>query len=169
VYFFGKKKTLLLLTVAVVLFAFLLVKMLQSGRDPMLDSFTPVNEQMQTLLTEAAEGKGQGMDDAAHTAVKNSDPSFSPRLTPSPTPGLSDGPASFESPKGTMKGRIELNSGTLEQFDSLPGIGESKAKAILAYRAQNGRFKRVEELLEVRGIGEKILERLKPFVYIADP
>ena len=44
---------------------------------------------------------------------------------------------------------------------SLSGIGEVKADAILAYRAENGAFQSVEQLLEVSGIGEKTLEKLR--------
>ena len=56
---------------------------------------------------------------------------------------------------------MDLNTATLEQLDEVPGIGESKAKAILDYRLKKGRFSRIEELIEVKGIGEKMLEKLK--------
>jgi competence protein ComEA len=64
-------------------------------------------------------------------------------------------------------GLLDLNTATLEQLDKLPGIGESKAKAILDYRLKKGRFKRVEELMDVKGIGEKMFEKLKGLVYVA--
>ncbi|MBP1992893.1 ComEA family DNA-binding protein [Paenibacillus eucommiae] len=62
--------------------------------------------------------------------------------------------------------RLDLNAATLEQLDDLPGIGESKAKAILAYRLQQGSFKNVEQLIEVKGIGPKMLAKLIPYVYV---
>nr|WP_275691065.1 helix-hairpin-helix domain-containing protein [Paenibacillus aceris] len=59
-----------------------------------------------------------------------------------------------------------MNTATLKQLNDLPGIGESKAKAILDYRMKKGRFSRIEELTEVKGIGDKILEKLKPLLYV---
>lgn len=64
-------------------------------------------------------------------------------------------------------GLLDLNTATLEQLDKLPGIGESKAKAILDYRLKKGRYKRVEELMDVKGIGEKMFEKLKGLVFVA--
>jgi competence protein ComEA len=57
-----------------------------------------------------------------------------------------------------------LNSATLAQLETLSGIGPVKAQAILDYRAGAGGFSSVEQLLEVKGIGEKTLEKLLPYV-----
>ncbi|MNG32705.1 ComE operon protein 1 [compost metagenome] len=54
----------------------------------------------------------------------------------------------------------------MEQLDKLPGIGESKARTILEYRMKKGRFKRIEELKDVKGIGDKMFEKLKGFIYV---
>ena len=62
-------------------------------------------------------------------------------------------------------GRVELNTATLEQ---LPGIGESRARAILAYREEHGGFSVTEELMQVSGIKEGTFNRLKELVYIKD-
>lgn len=64
-------------------------------------------------------------------------------------------------------GLLDLNTATLEQLDKLPGVGENKAKAILEYRSKKGHFKRVEELMEVKGIGEKMFEKLKGLLFVA--
>ncbi len=69
-------------------------------------------------------------------------------------------------PAARNTGQLDLNTATLKQLDELPGIGESKAKAILDYRLKKGRFSRIEELMEVKGIGEKMLEKLKVFLYV---
>ena len=59
---------------------------------------------------------------------------------------------------------ISLNRATQAELENLPGIGEQKAQAILAYRDAPGRFRTYEELLEVEGIGEATLEGLLPYL-----
>jgi competence protein ComEA len=66
----------------------------------------------------------------------------------------------------TSTGRIDLNSASLDQIESLPGIGATKANAILKVREELGGFKSVDDLDRVPGIGEKTVERLRPFVEV---
>lgn len=61
-------------------------------------------------------------------------------------------------------GRLSLSSATAEQLDELPGVGPVTADAIIAYRTSHGGFQRVEDLLDVQGIGEKTLADLKDLV-----
>lgn len=63
-------------------------------------------------------------------------------------------------------GPLDLNTATAEQLEDLPGIGPATASAILAYRREHGRFRTVDELLEVRGIGEARLAELRPKVRV---
>lgn len=58
-------------------------------------------------------------------------------------------------------GRIDINTATLEDFESLPGIGPTMAKRVIDYRNINGRFDVVEDLTEVSGIGDKTIEKLR--------
>ena len=62
-------------------------------------------------------------------------------------------------------GLININSATQAELESLPGIGPSYAGAIIAYRSQHS-FKTVEELTEVRGIGDKRFASIRPLVTI---
>lgn len=56
--------------------------------------------------------------------------------------------------------RVDINTATAEQLaDALTGIGESKSKAIVAYREQNGDFEHIDELVNVRGIGLRTVDR----------
>lgn len=61
-----------------------------------------------------------------------------------------------------VAGVLSLNAATAAQLDGLPGIGPSIAQDIVTYRAQHGRFRSLDELREVAGIGEARLRRLKP-------
>lgn len=63
-------------------------------------------------------------------------------------------------------GKININTATLEQLDSLPKIGPALAQRIVDYRVSNGRFKDIKELNNVSGIGDKIFEGLKDKVTV---
>lgn len=67
------------------------------------------------------------------------------------------------------KTKTNINTATMAQLTDLPGIGDSKAKAIIAYREQGKGFKSLDELMKVKGIGPKIYENLKEFITIALP
>jgi competence protein ComEA len=56
---------------------------------------------------------------------------------------------------------VNLNTATQAQLETLPGIGAASAKRIIEYRQKNGAFKKVEELMNVKGIGEKSFLKLK--------
>jgi competence protein ComEA len=62
--------------------------------------------------------------------------------------------------------KVDLNTATQEQLEALPRIGPTLAQRILDYREEKGGFGSVQELLEVRGIGEGILRELEPLVTV---
>ena len=62
--------------------------------------------------------------------------------------------------------RIDLNSATVEQLITLPGVGQSKAKAIIKYREEVGPFLEVAQLTQVKGIGEKMLNKIEGYVQV---
>jgi competence protein ComEA len=57
--------------------------------------------------------------------------------------------------------KVNINTAGVDELVALPGIGKAYAERIIEYRQKNGPFKRVEDILNVRGIGEKTFERLK--------
>ena len=64
--------------------------------------------------------------------------------------------------------KVDLNRAEAWLLEALPGIGEGKAKAIIAYREQNGPFQNIGELIKVKGIGTTIYEQIKHLITVAD-
>ena len=61
---------------------------------------------------------------------------------------------------------ININTADLQRLEELPGVGPVIAQRILDYRQLNGPFAQVEDLLQVKGIGEKTLEKILPYIFI---
>lgn len=64
---------------------------------------------------------------------------------------------------------VDVNSASAVELEALPGIGARTAAAIVEYREKHGPFKKVEELMNVKGIGEKSFLRLKSLVTVTPP
>ncbi len=61
---------------------------------------------------------------------------------------------------------VNINSADIDELTLIKGIGEAKASAIIDYRTENGLFESVEELVNVSGIGEKLLKKIYPYVTV---
>jgi len=64
--------------------------------------------------------------------------------------------------------KVNINKATIQELTQLPGIGESTAKNIVAYREKVGGFKTIDEIKNVKGIGAKKFERIKDLITIED-
>ena len=62
---------------------------------------------------------------------------------------------------------VDLNTADLDQLDTLPGVGPVTAQAIFDYREENGPFQSVDDLVNVYGIGEKTVEKLREYVVVS--
>ncbi|MDW8367242.1 MAG: helix-hairpin-helix domain-containing protein [Abditibacteriales bacterium] len=78
-----------------------------------------------------------------------------PKASPKPAAAKEAGP-----------GVVNINTATKEELMLLPGIGKATAEAILAYRKEKGNFKTVDDLKNVKGIGDKKLAALKPYLTV---
>ena len=84
-------------------------------------------------------------------------------------------PAQGAQPKGDARSAakpastaiVNLNTASATDLEGLPGIGAKTAARIVEYRQKNGPFKKVEELMNVRGVGEKNFVKLKPQITVA--
>ena len=75
--------------------------------------------------------------------------------------------SSRSSAKPPVSGTININTASATELEALPGIGAKTAARIVEYRQKNGPFKKVEELMNVRGVGEKNFLKLKPQITVA--
>jgi competence protein ComEA len=62
---------------------------------------------------------------------------------------------------------VNLNTATAADLQALPGVGAATARLIIEHREKNGGFKKIEELMNIKGIGEKSFLKLKPMVTVA--
>lgn len=105
----------------------------------------PVNEQVEKLLQDAEERVEEpNVQKAADVVTGRSD----------------------ESPKEAEQSRpaeppLNINDANVAALDGLPGIGPSKAEAIIAYRTAHGPFETIEDIMKVKGIGEAVFAKLK--------
>jgi competence protein ComEA len=83
--------------------------------------------------------------------------------------GVSQQPGSTPEVRAASSAVININAASIEQLDKLPGIGPKTAAKIVEYRQKNGAFKKIEELMNVKGIGEKAFLRLKSQIAVASP
>ncbi|HEX5044920.1 MAG TPA: helix-hairpin-helix domain-containing protein [Candidatus Polarisedimenticolaceae bacterium] len=74
--------------------------------------------------------------------------------------------AAKAAPAAARAGAVDLNAASEGELQEVPGIGPSLAKKIVDFRKENGPFKSVDDLLKVRGVGEKSLEKLRPHLTV---
>ncbi|OXS62538.1 hypothetical protein B1A99_01365 [Cohnella sp. CIP 111063] len=134
----------------------------QAPIQPPTHSSSPASPDVAAETSASASGVGSSSD------APGSPPGLSeesPDASPAP-PAEPVKDAEEDSP-AVAAGTLDLNKATEADLDALPGIGPSKAKAIVAHRDKIGGFRRVDQLLDVKGIGPKVFERLSALVHVA--
>jgi len=64
------------------------------------------------------------------------------------------------------KGKVNINTASAAELETLPRIGPKVAQRIVDFRTKNGNFKKIEEIMKVQGIGEKIYEQIKDLITV---
>ncbi|WP_037290050.1 ComEA family DNA-binding protein [Saccharibacillus sacchari] len=160
------------------------VLLLAGGNDPQGEPWKPLNDQLQTALA-VQEGTLEftledGKEEQPVQKETSEVPAASPAKETANANGVVDN-AAYPVVQGTDQasaaaepalqstaaapvddGKIHINSADAAALMELPGIGEKKAQAILDYRAQNGPFRNVTDIVKVKGIGAKMLEKMLP-------
>jgi competence protein ComEA len=93
-------------------------------------------------------------------------------LPTEPAPMMDNGNDEVELPAAAPPApgeKINLNTASLEELDSLPGVGPSTAQSIIDYRTQNGPFARIEDVMNVPGIGEGKFNEMKELITVGEP
>ena len=93
---------------------------------------------------------------AAIAAIALSGPALSAQVRSTPTKTMA-----------TAAAPVNLNTATAEQLTTIPGVGAKTAERIIEYRQKNGGFKKVEDLMNVSGVGEKSFLKMKPLITVA--
>ena len=124
----------------------------------------PAGSRVDDLITAAGGLAGDADRDRINLAAPLADGErvYIPRAGEVVPPAEGPAPASGSESSGP----IDLNTATVEQLDSLPGIGPSIAKAIVDERERNGRFRSVDDLERVRGIGPSKLDQIRDLVKV---
>lgn len=84
------------------------------------------------------------------------------------TLAMSAGIASAAQKSQAPAAKVNINSASVEQLTELPGVGAKLAARIVEHRQKQGPFKSTQELMNVKGIGEKNLQKLQPYLSVGD-
>lgn len=114
-------------------------------------------------VRDSADSLNPGLDGAGQAGVleQSSAPAV-PLASGSSTAGAV--PLQPSAEPSPQDGLVSINTANSSQLQTVPGIGEKKAQAIIDYRNQHGSFNSLSDLKKVKGIGEKVFQKLKPYI-----
>jgi len=130
------------------------------GRDDGISGWQTLNVSMEQAIAAQENNKTDAGDKVTATSSITAKPS-----TAVSEPSNDDTSAAVATPPAPApEGTVNVNTASATELMDLPGIGGKKAEAIIAYRKSHGNFSGLSDLGNVKGIGDKMLEKLKPMV-----
>ena len=123
-------------------------------------NFTP-QETKALLFLLAALLVGSGI-----TLYKRSHPQFAPELIIDQKRAGPEPQGQSAVPEEPAETKIDINQATTAQLQLLPHIGPALSKRIVEYRESNGRFERIEDLMQVQGVGPKTFQKIKDYIAV---
>ena len=112
-------------------------------------------------------GQGAGTDGGSGGAGTAGGATSGSASTGSASTGsASTGTTSAEGTSGTASGQVDINQATVEQLMTIPGIGQTRAEAIVAYRQTQGRFGSIEDIMKVTGIKEGLFATIREYITV---
>lgn len=125
----------------------------------------------ESLVRDAVQAAG-GFSEKADVSYRNlaekvtdGEKIYIPTLDETAGSGLTDG-RTTDTAHGGTDARVNINTASLAQLKTLPGIGDAKAEAVIAYREAHGGFQSTEEIMQVSGIKEALYSRIKDYIKI---
>ena len=115
-------------------------------------------------IAAAVEAAGGLTEEARTDAVNQADWLTDGQMIYIPKMGEAYEPASSGAEESSQDGKVSINRGTKEELMRLPGIGETKAEAIIAYRESHGGFASKEDLMQIAGIKEGTYQKLEAYI-----
>ena len=95
-------------------------------------------------------------------------PGGAPRITTEKQPASETRSLPADRSSALPQDRINVNTADVKTLTSLPGIGEVRAEAIVSYREEHGPFRSISDLLQVKGVGEGTLNKIKDLICVED-
>jgi competence protein ComEA len=120
----------------------------------------------------SADGPAFAVSIAASAEPLATDSAAPPATASSAAPTQSGAPAASTAPPAsgtTPDGKVILNTANIAELDTLPGVGKKTAERIVELRTRLGRFKKTSDLLRIKGIGPRSLQKLAPFIVLDPP
>lgn len=116
-------------------------------------------------ICDALEAAGGFREDAASESLNQAEPVSDGQMVRVPVTG-EEGQGQAGEPAAEGDGRININTADAQELMQLPGIGASRAEAIIAYRQEHGAFTAVEDLMKISGIKEGVFQKMKDSVTV---